>query len=256
MPIPGQTIVKPLEDQIETVHLVQGDCLKIMQTYKSGVFDAIVTDPPWIDYKTGRTDKYDDTEFQHGIIKLDPNLYANEFYRLLKNNTSMLLWCRWDVFQEHSNAMRYAGFEVKNCVVWAKSNHTAGDLEGNLGFQHECAVFATKGKWVRGGKRETNLWKDSTPALHNRYHPTEKPLELMQRSVRLVCPIGGLVLDPFAGSGTTGLACVMEDRRCVMIEKEPKYCDIIRKRLWLSKTEENTHADTGSEDIAIESLWG
>lgn len=62
-------------------------------------------------------------------------------------------------------------------------------------------------------------------------HPTVKPLELMRWIVRLVTPPGGLVLDPFAGSGTTGEACVIEGFRCVLIEKDPQYADLIKTRL-------------------------
>lgn len=62
-------------------------------------------------------------------------------------------------------------------------------------------------------------------------HPTVKPLELMKWLVRLVCPPGGLVLDPFAGSGTTGLATYAEGRRAVLIERQPEYCETIRTRV-------------------------
>lgn len=62
-------------------------------------------------------------------------------------------------------------------------------------------------------------------------HPCVKPLALMRWLVRLVCPSGGTVLDPFAGSGTTGLACEAEGRRCVMIEENEQYAEIIRRRL-------------------------
>lgn len=62
-------------------------------------------------------------------------------------------------------------------------------------------------------------------------HPTQKPLELMRWLVRLVTPPGGTVLDPFAGSGTTGLATLAGDFRAVLIEREPEYVAIIRRRL-------------------------
>lgn len=62
-------------------------------------------------------------------------------------------------------------------------------------------------------------------------HPTVKPVALMRWLVRLVCPPGGLVLDPFAGSGTTGVACVKEGRRCLLIEKDRTYAEIARARV-------------------------
>jgi site-specific DNA-methyltransferase (adenine-specific) len=62
-------------------------------------------------------------------------------------------------------------------------------------------------------------------------HPTVKPLALARWLARLICQPGGTVLDPFAGSGTTALAALAEGRKCVLVEKEPAYCDIIRKRV-------------------------
>lgn len=62
-------------------------------------------------------------------------------------------------------------------------------------------------------------------------HPTVKPVELMRWLVRLVCPPGGVVLDPFAGSGTTGVACRAEGLRCVLVEREVEYLSIIAGRL-------------------------
>lgn len=62
-------------------------------------------------------------------------------------------------------------------------------------------------------------------------HPTVKPVELMRWLVRLVTPANGLVVDPFAGSGSTGVAAVIEHRRCVLIERDAEYVEIIRRRL-------------------------
>ncbi len=62
-------------------------------------------------------------------------------------------------------------------------------------------------------------------------HPTVKPVDLMRWLVRLVTPPDGLVLDPFAGSGTTAVACIIEGRRCLLIEREAEYVEIIRRRL-------------------------
>jgi len=62
-------------------------------------------------------------------------------------------------------------------------------------------------------------------------HPTVKPIKLMRYLCRLITPPGGLILDPFAGSGTTLLAAIQEGFSCIGIEKEPEYCEIIRQRM-------------------------
>jgi site-specific DNA-methyltransferase (adenine-specific) len=67
--------------------------------------------------------------------------------------------------------------------------------------------------------------------LADNTHPTVKPTELMRWLIRLVTPPGGIILDPFGGSGSTGLAARAENTRCILIEREPEYLQIIRDRL-------------------------
>jgi len=207
--------------------LYNADCLDVLPTL-TGV-DAVVTDPPWKDYETGR---YDASEWHRPLVKIAPSLYVPALFRALRPASAMLLWCGWEVFEEHAAAARQAGFVVKNCVVWAKPSHTAGDLEGNLGYRHEMAVFAVKGRWRRHSKREVNLWQEShlfSRAV--RAHPSEKPVGLMCRSVLAVAGDDALVLDPFMGSGTTGVACLQTGRRFIGIEIDPGYFDVAVRRI-------------------------
>jgi DNA modification methylase len=210
-----------------TLHL--GDCLEYMRSLPDGCVDAVVTDPPWMAYTTGW---YDASEWHRPIGKVAPEEYASPCYRLLRDGGAMLLWCRWDVFHEHACALREAGFAVRNQIVWAKPNHTAGDLTGNVGNKHECAIFATKGRWERHDRREVNLWQESHLfSRDKRHHPTEKPVGLMQRSVNLCCPPDGVTLDPFMGSGTTGVACVQTGRRFIGCEIDSGYFEIAKRRI-------------------------
>lgn len=74
-------------------------------------------------------------------------------------------------------------------------------------------------------------------------HPTVKPIALMQWLVKLVCPPGGLVLDPFGGSGTTAAACVLEGRRCYLIEREMGYAEIALGRIAEAKKKQGNGID-------------
>jgi len=89
---------------------------------------------------------------------------------------------------------------------------------------HVCPIFS------RGS---------GTPRPRANGHPTVKPIDLMRWIVRLVVPPGGVVLDPFAGSGSTGIAAVLEDRQFVGIEREPEYVEIARARIahWAAERE-------------------
>ena len=81
------------------------------------------------------------------------------------------------------------------------------------------------------------IFSRSTPRLVRNIHPTVKPLDLMRWLTRLLCPPGGTVLDPFAGSGSTGVASVLEGRRFVGIERDARYVPIACARIehWASE---------------------
>ncbi len=102
----------------------------------------------------------------------------------------------------------------------------------------------------------TNVWSFLPPyrqtgragkGIYN--HPTEKPLEIMKRLVEMLTPEGGTVLDPFAGSGTTAIACKELGRNYICIEKEREYVDIIHQRLNTPMTERGL---TVEEQVEIE----
>lgn len=220
---------KPPYYQRGDVTLYHGDCLEYMKTMPENSVDAVVTDPPWMDYETGM---YDASEWHRPVGKMQPSEYCNDLFRVLKDRAAIILWCRWDVFHEHAASLAESGFDVRNCIVWDKGTHTAGDLDGNIGYQHEQAVFAVKGCWKRHTKREVNMWR--VPHLFSkekRDHPTEKPVPLMSRSVQLVAQRGDTVFDPFMGSGTTGVACVKLGRKFIGCELDESYCAIAAKRI-------------------------
>lgn len=210
------------------ISLFHGDCLEILPTLGTK-FDAVISDPPWKDYSTGR---YDASEWHKSVTLVDPNEYCEMLYNVVKQDGAVLLWVGWESFEMHRVALKEAGFNVKNCIVWAKPNHTAGDLTGNFSYQHEMAVFATRENWKIKGKRMSNLWK--CPHIFSRakrFHPTQKPVPLMLKSVEALTQEGDTVLDMFMGSGTTGVACMKLFRKFFGIEVVKMYYDIANARI-------------------------
>jgi DNA modification methylase len=126
------------------------------------------------------------------------------------------------------------GFGSKNRAegngVYGKfSGATKGKVVG-LGDAGTAARFFYTAKASRSERGDGNT------------HPTVKPLALMRWLVRLVCPPGGLVLDPFLGSGTTALAALAEGRRCIGVERDAAYCAIARRRLQEAEAKERATA--------------
>ena len=115
------------------------------------------------------------------------------------------------------------------CAKASRSERNAG-LEGMEEREIKGAVgmkTVTAAKW---GDPDEPVYERNTKAKN--HHPTVKPIELMRYLVRLTkTPTGGVVLDPFMGSGTTGIACVLEGREFIGIEREPEYVEIAEKRI-------------------------
>jgi len=119
------------------------------------------------------------------------------------------------------------GYRVNHCLVWDKQHFGMGTYWRN---QHENIVFASVGQPTAMLDRgRGSVITTAAVRSQNRQHPTEKPASLL-RTILMAVP-GNTVLDPFAGSGTTGRACKDLDRKCIMVEIEQKYCDIIVERL-------------------------
>ena len=95
---------------------------------------------------------------------------------------------------------------------------------------------------------EVKRFDGAEPARGRNHHPTIKPIELMRWLVRLVTPAGGLVLDPFAGSGTTGIAAVLEGREFIGIEREAEYAEIAERRIkhWAAQHQPDLFAQGAS----------
>jgi len=104
-----------------------------------------------------------------------------------------------------------------------------GDLKGDFAPKIEFILFIQKGRRLINGKRDPNIFKFSRTG--NNLHPTEKPVDMFEYLLSKFSNENDMILDPFAGSGTTGVACKNTNRNYILIEKEPEYIDIINKRL-------------------------
>lgn len=131
------------------------------------------------------------------------------------------------------DGLRRAGFEIKQQIIWNKNIHALS--RSDYHWKHEPCWYALRSSKERnwqGGRSQMTVWevpsvvceKDKTA------HPTQKPVELFERSIVNHTNPGEYVYDPFAGSGTIMIACEKSKRRALMMELDPKYCDIIIQR--------------------------
>jgi DNA modification methylase len=189
---------------------------KLMNGQKA---DMVFTDPPYgMDYQLGTT--------KNKIKKIigDKNSFDIESVWAMVFNIPVIYICtRFDVYVEWQNKIDK---KVNNIIIWKKSNMGAGDLN-NYGFQHEFIMYW--GSKIEG-KRDTNIWEEgNTPKIEYQGHPTQKPISLISRAISN--HNSKIVFDIFLGSGSTMVASHQLNRKCYGMELDPKYCDVIVKRM-------------------------
>lgn len=236
------------------------DALEGMRLLPDESIDLIVADPP---YNLGKdygndSDKQKSQEFLRwtenwlniAISKLKSTgslyifttwRYSPEIFVFLKSKMIMLNEIIWDrkVPSMGGSTRRYSS--VHDTIgFFAKSKDYYFDLDAvRIPYDEETkkarsrSIFVGK-KWLEVGYNPKDLW--SVSRLHRIHseredHPTQKPLEIIERMVKASCPENGIVLDPFAGTGTTAVACLLNNRRYVTFELNEEYYEIILRRI-------------------------
>lgn len=129
--------------------------------------------------------------------------------------------------------LRKSGFEIKQQIIWNKNVHALS--RSDYHWKHEPCWYAVKKSGERnwkGGRTQMTVWDVPNISYEKEKtaHPTQKPVELFSRSINHHTNQGEYVYDPFSGSGTLMMACEKTKRRALMMELDPKYCDVIIKR--------------------------
>ena len=211
--------------------LRQGDCLELMKDIPDGSIDLLLTDPPYgMSYQSSRrtaTPKFKKISGDNSIEWFDD--FIRECYRVLKDDSHAYIFCNEYKVSHFRDAQERAGFKNKRTLVWIKNNHTSGDLKGDYGNKVEYVNFMHKGRRLLTGKRDTNILSYSR--VQSNIHPTEKPVDMLSYLIEKSSNVGDTVLDPFMGSGTTGVAAKNLNRNFIGIELDEEYFEIAKKRI-------------------------
>jgi len=204
-------MIKPYY-QDDAVTLYCGDCREILPELPK--HDLVVMDPPYgMDFQSNYRFK------KHAKIANDGSLPIDLISIGIEMATrAAYVFCRWDNLQEMP--------APKSVLAWVKNNWSMGDLKHEHGRQWEACCFYARELHEFITRIPDVIFADRTG---NDLHPTQKPESLIRRIVG--ANVGETILDPFAGSGTTGVAAKLEGRKATLIEMEERYCEIAAKRL-------------------------
>ena len=226
--------------------IYNNDCLDVMAKMANSSVDLIITDPPYgINYKSNKqncdtrqekTIKKDRSEYFDQIIGDSdiPLDWLSEAYRVLKDGSAIYIFCHWSKWSLLAYGVENAGFKIKNMIVLNKSNHGMGDLKGSYAPKHELLLFATKGRHILNFPEKRMNDVLDVPVKYSgakRLHPNEKPTSWLEPFILNSSRKMDVVFDPFAGSGSTGAACLKMNRVFILVELDETHYNTICDRL-------------------------
>lgn len=207
--------------------LIHGDCLTTLPALATASVDFILTDPPYIARYASRDGRR--------IVNDDNDRWLRpafaQMHRVLANDRFAVSFYGWPHADKFIAAYRAAGFRIVGHLVFRK-RYTSSTRY--LRYQHECAHLLAKGNPALPQDTIGDVidWTYSG----NKLHPTQKPLSVLLPLIETFCPQHGLVLDPFAGSGSTLVAARTLGRSYIGIELDAKYHAIACRRLAMERT--------------------
>lgn len=164
--------------------------------------------------------------FKHNDIKFEE--WLPEIYRVLKQDTHCYIMVNARNLTELQKKAEKVGFKFQNILIWFKNNATPNKYYLNA---YEMILMLRKGKAKNINNMGTKNVLQINNIIGNKKHPTEKPVELMKILVENSTSGGDTVLDPFMGSGSTGVACKQTNRDFIGIEIDEKYFNIAKDRI-------------------------
>jgi len=210
------------------INLMQGDCLERMKEIESGSVDMVLTDPPYgMDFQSNhRKEKYSKIKNDKCLSWID--VWVDELFRVSADNTAHYVFCSFHNIDKFKQGLEKK-FKIKNMLVWEKNNTSMGDLKADFAPKYEMIIFIQKGRRFINGKRDPNILKFNRTG--NKLHPTQKPVDLMQYLLEKFSDEGATILDPFMGSGSTGVAAKNLNRKFIGIEMDETYFKIAQDRI-------------------------
>lgn len=239
--------------------LYHDDCFKRLKKIEPKSIDMIFADPPYflssggVSCHSGRQVSVNKAEWDK-TISIDEKIKFNRKWialcrEVLKDNGTIWISGTFHNIYAIGIALELEGFSIINNITWQKPNPAPNLACRCFTNSTETILWARKQltqkkkgkhtfnyslmKEINNGKQMKDVWLiplvKKEEKKHGK-HPTQKPIGLLERIILASTNKGDLILDPFNGSGTTGLASVQLNRRYIGIEKEIEYCELTKKR--------------------------
>jgi len=217
---------------------------KIHEFYKEGIMvDHIITDPPYNisqdnNFSTMKSANRKGVDFGEWDKNFDLTNWIKDYEKILNKNGSIIIFCSYRFIGNIIEALEQSGLIVKDILEWRKTNPMPRNINRRYVQDTEFAIWAIKNgaKWIFNKPNNEPYLRAqfSAPVVAGKertQHPTQKSLFVMEKLINIHTNPGDIILDPFMGSGTTGVAALKNGRRFIGIELEDKYFDLSVNRL-------------------------
>ena len=214
--------------------------------------NTMLTDPPYgvkyeADWRAKAKGRVKTDREENSNLKNDDQADWYDAYVLFGGSVAYV-WHASAFTDVVMDGLRRSGFEIKQQIIWNKNVHALS--RSDYHWKHEPCWYAVKPKGDRnwkGGRTQMTIWDVKSIIFEDgkTAHPTQKPVEIYKRPLDFHTNQGEYVYDPFGGSGTLAIACEQTGRRALVMELDPKYCDVIIKRWQEFTGQEPTHAESG-----------
>jgi len=214
--------------------------------------NTMLTDPPYgvkyeADWRANAKGRVKTEREENSSLKNDDQADWYDAY-VLFGGAVAYVWHASAFTDVVMDGLRRAGFDIKQQIIWNKNVHALS--RSDFHWKHEPCWYAVKPSGDRnwqGGRTQMTVWDVKSVIFEDgkTAHPTQKPVEIYRRPLEFHTNQGEYVYDPFGGSGTLIIACEELRRRGLVMELDPKYCDVIIKRWQEFTGEQAVHEESG-----------
>ena len=228
--------------------LYLADAMSIVKQFKAEklFFDAIITDPPYNISKENnfQTLKHprQGVDFGYWDNNFDVCKWVSDYVDLLKPNGCIIIFCSYLYISFLIEQLKECSIEVKDILIWKKSNPMPRNINRRYVQDMEFAIWGVKknSKWVFNKPSNVpylrSMFESSiVSGVERTIHPTQKSLKVMEEIIKIHTNENDSILDPFMGSGTTGVACLLHNRKFTGIEVNDDYFKIAKNRMTIKK---------------------
>ena len=219
------------------ITIYHGDCRDVVDSLPPAAVDLLLTDPPYgMAFVSGwNGQSVADQSVRGDGVRQGVRVVRGALNSLVPTyapDMHALVFCHWESWPDFYDNLCHL-FSIRNALIWSKGGGGMGDLRHEYAKDYEVVLFGarSRGRELNGMRTGAVIEGYRRVKSHDRYVTFQKPEPLLVELIERHSPPGGLVLDPFLGSGSTLVAAKRTGRRAIGIELEERYCEIAANRL-------------------------